>query len=79
LYNIYIKVNFCFNLEGTKWHNFYKNWDWIKTKIKIQGSNWEWENDTCHYSDTWHYYCHMAWCQRDTWQIFNFFKNIKKI
>jgi len=28
----------------------------IETKIKIQESNWEWENDIWHNSNTWHYH-----------------------
>jgi len=51
------------------------NWD----KIKIQGPNSEWENDTWHNCDTWHCHDHVAQCQLDTWQIFNFLKILKKI
>jgi len=56
------------------------NWD--KNK-KIQGSNWEWRNDTWHNSNTWQWQCHVTRRQLDTGKFLMFknskkFKNLKK-
>jgi len=84
LYNIYIKINFCFNVERKNWTIFKKIGTKLRQKLeyKDQIEIEEMTPDiilTCGIiTATSLCHCHVARRSFDTWQFFFKFKKINK-